>query len=491
MSNIKTVLVLGLGLHGGAIGTIEWLAKKDAKIIVSDTKSKEQLAPSIEKLKNIPNITYRFGNQDELNLNGIDIVIRNPAVPRKAAILERARTMGIPVEMDSSLFFEHCGTRDIIGVTGSKGKTTTASAIHAVMRTIDPKTIAIGIDGISPLGELLRQNSSDSPAIFELSSWRLEALQEKKISPHIGVCTSLYRDHLNTYKNFDEYINVKKQIIKDQRKNDIAILNADDERIRAWAKDVQGKLYWYSLKPLEDDKKGVWVNGNTVFINLPASSTPISSTFGVNGETPRVFPIGVFPAGRRIYSGSDIPHQAPHELRNKLPAILIGLLYGGNIQTIIAALAAMPPLAHRLQLIRTVGGVNYVNDSAATMPDATIAALSAYAEKPLILILGGSDKALEFEELAQKINAHKNIKHLVWLPGTATARMQEAIAAHTNAEQHDATTMDEAVQIASRLAHVGDTVLLSPGATSFGLFLHEFDRGNAFIRAIENIASEH
>ena len=470
------VLVLGLGLHGGAIGTIEWLAKQaclpgrqGATITISDTKTAEQLSSSVEKLRGIPNITFHFGNQDELSLDGIDMLVRNPAVPRKAPIIERARAAGIPVELDSSLFFVHCPSQDVIGITGSKGKTTTSSAIAHVLGALDRKTVAIGIDGISPLG-MLEEITAATPVVFEISSWRLEALQEKKISPHIAICTSLYRDHLNTYSSFDEYIEVKKQIIKDQTKKDIAILNADDERIRTWEDAVRGQLYWYSLRPLQDGEKGIWVDGDDVFVRTP--------TTAASGDSP-------LSKGEKFCSVSDIPHRAPHELRNKLPAILIALLREYSKEDILAAVASIPDLAHRLQLVRTVNGVDYVNDSAATMPDATIAALSAYCNKPLILIIGGSDKALEFEELAQAIKAYPNIKHLIWLPGTATERMKATVIPTTNASSHDAATMDEAVQTAADLAQPGDTVLLSPGATSFGLFLHEFNRGNAFIRAVE------
>lgn len=177
----KHVLVLGLGLHGGAIGTIEWLAKLGATITVSDTKTAEQLTSSIEKLKDMPNITFHFGNQDDIDLSGIDMVVRNPAVPRRAPIIERARAAGIPVEMDSSLFFAHSPSKDVIGITGSKGKTTTSSAIAHVLGALDRKTVAIGIDGISPLG-MLEEITAATPVVFEISSWRLEALQEKRLA---------------------------------------------------------------------------------------------------------------------------------------------------------------------------------------------------------------------------------------------------------------------------------------------------------------------
>lgn len=457
----KHVLVIGLGLHGGAIGTIQWLAKQGAVISVSDTKTEKQLASSVEKLKDIPDITYHFGTQDELFLDGVDMVIRNPGVPKKAPVLERARAMNIPVEMDSSLFFEQSVSNNSIGITGSKGKTTTSATIAHVLKALNPLTVAVGIDGVSPLG-MLDTVQEKSPVVFELSSWRLEALQEKNMSPHIAVATSIYKDHLNTYASFEEYIHTKKQIILNQQKDDIAILNADDETIRTWKQAVQGTLYWYSLHPLPEQEQGIWIDGETVYMN--ASQETIS-----------------------ICTVSDIPHTSEHELRNKLPAILIGILQEGDSADILQALTTMPALAHRLQLVRKVNEVSYINDSTATMPDATIAALKSFGENPLILILGGSDKALEFKALAQEISLHKNIKHLIWLPGTATDRMKQEILPVTTAHSYYASSMEEAVMTASQYAEEGDTVLLSPGATSFGLFVHEFDRGDAFMRAVKNI----
>ncbi len=458
----KHVLVLGLGLHGGAIGNIRWLAQQGARITVSDTKTREQLQPSIDKLSDVSNISFLFGNQDDISLDDVDAVLRNPAVPRKAPLLELAREKNIPVIMDSSIFFNQVGRQRIIGITGSKGKTTTSHAIFHVLKSIVSETTAVGIDGVSPLGELSNISSKTAPIVFEISSWRLEALQETQISPHIAVCTSIYKDHLNTYSSYEEYIDVKKQIIKDQAQDDIAILNYDDEIIRTWEKDVKGRLYWYSLKPLKNGAFGIWVDGGDVKTNWNNQNQTACSV-------------------------SDIPHSSPHELRNKLPTIFIALLHGATPEQIKTALATIPPLKHRMQLVREVDGVQYINDTTATMPDATIAALKAVSEKPLILILGGSDKALEFENLAQQIAQQKNLKHLIWLPGTATDRMKQEILPVTSAHSYYASSMEEAVSSASEFAKKGDIVLLSPGATSFGLFLHEFDRGDAFIKAVQHI----
>ena len=468
----KHILVLGLGLHGGAIGNIKWLASRGARITVSDTKTREQLESSVEKISDIPTINYLFGNQDQINLDDVDMVLRNPAVPRKAPILEQAREKNIPVMMDSSIFFDQVGRERIIGITGSKGKTTTSHAIFHVLKNFIPETTAVGIDGISPLGELEMIPSTTDPIIFEISSWRLEALQENHTSPHIAVCTSIYKDHLNTYTSYEEYIDVKKQIIKYQQENDIAILNYDDEIIRTWEKDVKGELFWYSLTPLPEGEQGIWIDGDT--INMAVDD----STRAKGDENTKT---------TTSCSISDIPHASEHELRNKLPAIFLAFLRGYNIEDIVDAVQKIPPLKHRMQLVREVNGVQYINDTAATMPDATIAALKSLKEKPLVLILGGSDKALEFQNLAQQISQQKNLKHLIWLPGTATDRMKQEILPVTHAHSYYASSMEEAVASASKFAKEGDTVLLSPGATSFGLFLHEFDRGEAFIKAVENL----
>ncbi len=463
-----TILVLGLGLHGGAIGTITWLASdacpkelRGARIIVADKKSREELAPSLEKLNHIPDITYVFGEHDSSILDGVTMIIRNPAVLRSLPLLEEARRRNIPIEMDSSLFFQYSPSASIIGITGSKGKTTTSSAIFHVLKSVFPDTIAVGIDGISPLLEL-PLIKKDATAVFELSSWRLEALQERNISPHIAVATSIYKDHLNTYDSFAHYIEVKKQIIRNQTPDDIAILNADDATLKTWEKDVKGSLYWFSLAPLPAAMQGIWVEDGEIHTNIASE------------HTPRIFV-------------SDIPHASPHELRNKLPSLLIALLQGVSLQDAARALADMKPMKYRLETIVTVRGVTYINDSAATMPDATIAALQALQEKPLVLILGGSDKALEFEGLSQAIATSRNIKALVWLPGTATERMKATVLRAASLPSYDASSMQEAVALAAKQASAGDIVLLSPGATSFGLFLHEFDRGYAFNRAIEGV----
>lgn len=455
----KKVTVMGLGLHGGALGTIQWLAERGAAITVTDLKTAKELEASVQKLVHLPGIRFVLGEHRVEDFTHADMVIRNPSVPRTSEFLQHARAAGVPVEMDSSLFFAHVPSNDIIGVTGSKGKTTTANAIAVLLKYLNPATVAVGMDGVSPLGELAAI-SPGGIVVFELSSWRLEALDEKTISPHTAVVTSLLRDHLNTYASFDEYVATKRVIVKYQLFPDIAILNYDDERLRTWG--GKARRFWYSLNG-DIPGDGIFVRGGDIVIRHTTQEIP-------------------------LFSLRDLPLHYPHEQRNLLPALLLGHLRGLAPDELKAGILRVHGLPHRLEHVVTKDGVTYVNDSAATMPDATIAALRSLADKTIVHILGGSDKALEFAELAE-VESRANIRALVWLPGTATKRMQEQLQAKIGPRVHvaEAASMEEAVRVAKEVAEGGDVVLLSPGATSFGLFKHEFDRGNRFRAAVKKL----
>lgn len=455
----KKVTVMGLGLHGGAVGTIKWLHEQGAKLKVTDMKTEEELAPSLEKLKDIMDVHYHLGGHKEGDFKDADLVIRNPAVPRKSKFIEIARQNGIPIEMDSSLFFKIAKPLKIIGVTGSKGKTTTATAIAELLKPKYAQAVLVGNDGVSPLAEV-GSVREDEPVVFELSSWRLEALDEYELSPEVAVVTSLYRDHLNTYDSYDHYIETKKTIIKHQGKDDLAILNADDKLVVKWQEDVKGNLLWYSTGSL-NSQEGIGIEDGIIKINLEGRETI------------------------EIISVDSLPVKSEHEIRNLLPGILLAHLHEVRSEEIIEVLKRFKTLPHRLESVRVIDGVEFINDSAATMPDATIAALRSLEQKPIVHILGGSDKALEYEELALQ-EVKRNIKALVFLPGTVTDNMKQIIsAAFANPPSIiDAENMKQAVDKAFEVASDGDTVLMSPAATSFGLFKHEFDRGDKFRKAV-------
>jgi len=449
----KKVTVMGLGVHGGAIGNIQWLHKRGAKVLVTDLKEGSELGVGLEKIKRLEGIELVLGEHRERDFAEADLVIRNPAVPRNSKWLEVAREAGVPVEMDSSLFIQ-LYPGEIIGVTGTKGKSTTTSVIA---RLLDIP--AVGIEGTSPLA-ILDEARDDSTAAFELSSWRLEALNGRDLAPDISVVTSIYRDHLNSYSSFAEYEETKKIIVKNQKRDDIAILNGDDPLLERWQSEIKGKLWWYGLTR----KKG-----NGIYV--------------VNGQIVVV----VDGADDTIMDRAMIPFRYDHELRNVLPGFLIGYLKRNDGDLVKTRLSNLKTLPHRMEQVLEFKGVEYINDSAATMPDATIAALQALGNRKIVHILGGNDKELDFTQWA-KLQAKADIRYLIWLPGNITDEMKRLLGGQgVGWQSYDASSMNEAVEKAAAVAKSGDVVLMSPGATSFGSFKNEFDRGDKFKEAVRRL----
>jgi UDP-N-acetylmuramoylalanine--D-glutamate ligase len=369
--------------------------------------------------------------------------------------------------MDSGLFFKEIGSSRIIGVTGSKGKTTTSHAIATLLARQEPDIASVGIDGVSPLGKVEDLRAKTGSIIFELSSWRLEALDEMQVSPATAVVTSLYHDHLNTYESFDDYIKTKQVIFRYQTAADRCLLNADDPFIRRWRALVPSRLFWYSVHDLKEGE-GIFVRNGTIMIRLFDKSGVVNHS---------------------LFAWDALPLPSLHERRNLLPGILLAFLTGAQVPAIQQQITRITRLPHRLELVKTIRGIRFVNDSAATIPDATMAALDALGATPIVHILGGGDKQLDFEALAQR-EAKAQIKALVLLPGTASAKMKEQLLKSKRyPEIREVSSMPEAVETASHLATAGDTVLLSPGATSFGLFQHEFDRGDQFREAVKELSA--
>jgi UDP-N-acetylmuramoylalanine--D-glutamate ligase len=236
----KKVVVMGLGTLGGGVGTARFFAKKGARVVVTDLKSREELKTSVEELSQYP-IEYILGNHREEDFIKADLIIKNPSVPSSSPFIELARKNNIRVEMAESLFMELSPTKNIIGVTGTRGKSTTSQMIYEIIKTAGRKVVLGGnVKGIATL-ELLGAIDDSYYVVLELSSWMLEGFGWNKVSPWISVITNIYPDHLNRYKGMDEYINDKKNIYKFQKKDDILILNKDDKTSQNFASEAPGR----------------------------------------------------------------------------------------------------------------------------------------------------------------------------------------------------------------------------------------------------------
>lgn len=457
----KRVVVMGLGLHGGGVGVVKFLAKQRAKILVTDLKTRKELKESIDKLATakvaktgkIAKIQYVLGKHRVGDFKNSDLIIKNPGVPKDSKYLKIAKKNKVPIETDIGIFFELCPSKKIIGITGTKGKSTTATLIANLLTTKHRVVLAGNIR--SSVLEELPKIDKNTVVVLELSSWQLEDLKPHKKSPPIAIITNIMQDHLNRYKGMGDYIKAKKLIFKFQKPEDILILNSDDKIVKKFAKNSRAKTIFYSKKQ-------------------------------------------AMPTGRQA---NKYLNQAKliweHNLSNISAAIAVAKLFKISYPLIKRVLRNFKSIEGRLEFIKEINGVKYYNDTTATTPEATIAALKSFSQhcKKIILIAGGTDKNLNFEELAKAIL--KQVKLLILLPGTATEKMLKKLKINLPAGEAGSQklkiniilskNMTRAVKIANDAAQKGDIVLLSPGCASFGLFKHEFDRGERFLQCIKNL----
>lgn len=459
----KRVTVFGLGLNTGGVGAVRFLAKAGAReIIVTDIKKREELLPSLEKLKNYKNVTYVLGQHRPEDFTRVDMVIKNPRVPWTNEYVKLAQKSGIPVEMDSSIFFA-LAKAPIIGVTGSKGKTTTAALISHILEQAEKKVVRVGLDRISVLDELSKI-SPDSLVVFELSSWRLSALAHLKKSPSLAVLTNLYPDHLDYYRSLEGYYADKKIILEYQEKRDRLIANKDNEAVRELVREAPGKVIWFSQAPLEGEEEGVWQEEGKIMKRQ-------------EGVTEELFPL------------PQLSTASSQEIENVLAATAAVLVFGIAPQTIKNAIEKFPGVPHRMEKVGEHSGIAYYNDTAATIPEAAIRALHSF-RRPVILLAGGSNKGLDFSLFAEEIRKHT--KKTILFQGDATekilAKLRESLSPQSEVEDFPVVeSMAEALRLAQENAQPGDVILLSPGATSFGIFQNEFDRGEQFRKGVKSL----
>jgi UDP-N-acetylmuramoylalanine--D-glutamate ligase len=458
----KKVTVFGLGLNMGGVGTVRFAAEHGAReIVVTDIKTREELAPSIEKLEKYKHITYVLGQHRPEDFSHTDLVIKNPGIPWTNEYIKLAEKSGVPVEMDSSLFFRFCKA-PIIGVTGTKGKTTTATLIAHILERVGRDVVRVGIGQVGVLSALAKV-TPESVVVFELSSWRLSALGRMKQSPHIAVLTNLYSDHLNYYGTMQAYAADKRFIFLFQKNNDVLVANIDSGFVRDMAQDTPGNLGWFSATgPIDGD--GVWRADGMLFTSM-------------QGKESVLLPI------------EKVPLKGEHNISNVLAAAGAALAAGLTIEEIRSGIESFPGVPHRLERIAEKRGVRYFNDTAATIPEAAIAALRVF-DQPVILIAGGSDKRLEFGAFADEILARS--KALILFKGAGTDKLIQALKERLPESEKEyrfvvVESMGKAVELAARGADEGDTVLLSPGAASFGIFRNEFDRGEQFTARVEEL----
>jgi UDP-N-acetylmuramoylalanine--D-glutamate ligase len=456
----KKVLVMGLGLYeeGSGIAATKFLLSAGAKVTVTDLKTKEQLADQIKRLgASAKNIKWVLGCHHEADFKSADLIIKNPGVPRTSKFLKIVSTKKIPVYTDISLFFELFDRSRIIGITGTRGKSTTTTLIHELIKTVDRGAIIGGNIKKSPLLQL-KSIKQRSVAILELSSWMLESLESIKKSPHIAVFTNIYPDHLNTYDGLSDYIEAKKNIFKFQTLQDYLVISRDNPSALKAGRKTPSQRYWFSKKYFAQEN-GVYIKNGWIY-------------FRQNGRE------------QKICSVKNVFLLGEHNLENVLAAVAVAMIFGVKPVVIKKLLGQFKGVADRLEFLREVSGVKYYNDTTSTTPEATMAALKALGKKKnIVLIAGGSDKGLKFGELAKLIK--KSCREVVLLKGAGTDRLKRFLS--SGVTYSEVASMAEAIGLAKTFAKRGEIVLLSPACASFGMFKNEFDRGDQFKKIIKSL----
>jgi UDP-N-acetylmuramoylalanine--D-glutamate ligase len=453
----RRVLLLGLGSRQGGLGVARYLVEAGARVRVTDQRSEDDLRESIANLADLP-IEFTLGRHDEEDIRWADIIVRNPAVPHESPWLLMARSFDKPVEMEMTLFFRAC-QGPIAGVTGTKGKTTVTTLLAAMLRQHWPHSVLAGNMGVSALSQL-RAITPDTPVAIELSSFQLEGLNEHRMSPPVAVLTSISPDHLDRYPSYEAYARTKSAIFAHQSVSDWAIVGhatVPDSILSA----IVARQATFGSEPRRDASHALWVE-NERFSGRWNDS-----------------PVDLGPVANLRLPGM-------HSRLNALAAAAAALAMGASEQHIQRAIAGFSGVAHRLETVATVAGIEYVNDTAATAPAAAVAALQAYSGREIIAIVGGSDKKLSMESLADALASSASA--VILLDGAATPTLDQLLRDRAHAAvEGPFGSMQEAVRCAARLARPGGVVLLSPGTASFGMFRDEFHRGEAFRAAVADI----
>lgn len=444
----KRITVMGLGLLGG-IGDIRFLAEQRAELTVTDLKSPEELRPSILELAKYPNIKYTLGHHDLDDFRDRDLVIMAPSTPLDSIYTAEARRNSIPITMWAALFarFAREMGAPIVGVTGTRGKTTTTEIIAHVLRGAGKKIVVGGnVSGTAMLPQL-PELSADAYVVLELDSWKIQGFREERLSPDVGVFTTFYADHLNYYRGNPEaprdieesmrlYLEDKAQIFLHQGEGDTIVLGEQAAPIvlEAYEEQIRSRI-----------------------IVAHASDLPADWHLRIPGR---------------------------HNRSNAACAMFALRALGLGDEEIRAGLTNFAGVPDRLELVREVDRVAYYNDTTATTPEATIAALQALDpdnKKNIILIMGGSEKNLDMHELLREIPLH--CKKVLLLAGAGTDRIKNDLP-----DTMIYHSLADAVAAARADAAPGDTVLMSPAFASFGMFRNEYDRGEQFRNLVKSLS---
>lgn len=423
----RRVTVVGLGRFGGGIGVTRWLHGRGATVTVSDQAEPADLVESIAQLEDL-DVKLHLGGHESADFLDTDLLVVSPAVPPDMPLLVQAREKGIPQTTEMNLFLARC-PGNIVGITGSVGKSTTTTMLGAMLATRYPTHVGgnIGVCLLDRTGDI----GPGDMVVLELSSFQLEWTPQVAVSPHIAVVTNLQPNHLDRHGTMDAYGQAKQNITRFQDIDDVLVLNRADPSLADWATLAPGRVEWF-------DPAG----GEAFELSLP----------------------GV------------------HNQANAQAAWAAARLLGISRDTAAEALQHLAPLPHRLEFVGEYDRVRYYNDSKSTTPSGSIVAIEAFPPGQVVLLLGGYDKGLDYAPLAAVALARAAAVVTFGAAGETIARAFSACQG--GCDVHRAAGFDEAVATARSLARQRQVVLLSPGCASYDEFVNYEHRGRRFVHLV-------
>ena len=439
------VLVVG-GRRSGVYASI--LAKTKGFNVFLTEKAVNDEVKSYEPLLKKYGIPYEFGNHSFDKFYNFDLVVLSPGVPKDAPIVKFLDNSGKKIIGELEFANMFAPNTEVVAITGTNGKSTTTALTGSIFKLFEPSTVVGGNLG-TPYSELLLHNPNPKYAVLETSCFQLETIEQ--YHPKVSVFLNLTEDHLDRYKTMAEYFEVKKRIFMNQNENDFAVLNFEDENLFELSKTLKPKVFFFS--PKNKVERGTFLFKDEIFFRDAKNKKP-----------------------QKIIDRSSIKLPGLHNVENVLASITAAKLMNIPVEIIKEGIETFKGLEHRLEFVRALNGVTYVNDSKSTTPDSTIKALEAFNEK-VILILGGSSKNNSFKKLVEMFDSH--VKFLILLGETADEIEKAAKSAHFD-KYAKVKTLKEAVEFAKAMAKSGDIVLLSPACASFDMFKNFEDRGEKF-----------
>lgn len=434
----KRALVVGLGRTGEAVCT--FLLKRGARVKISEQKTAEELSHHFHFWQE-KGVEIESGGHTLQSFLEANMIIPSPGVPYLSE-LEEAKNKGIPILSEIELAFRFLKGK-VVGITGTNGKSTTATLVHKILTEGGFRSHLAGNIGI-PLIQFVEQSHPEDIYVTELSSFQLKYVE--KFRAGVSVFLNISPDHLDWHTDFTDYFESKKNLLLKQKKEDTAILNRDDPRV--WSLRNLGEFQVVGFSQQNKLTRGCWVRNDWIIL----------------GDEKQ----------ERLMKMGEVPLLGTHNRENIMASALVGHVFGISPSTIREAIKGFKGLEHRLEKVLALGNVEFYNDSKATNVDATLKSILSFDE-PIILILGGRDKGGNFSLLKKPIK-HR-VKTII-LIGEAKEKIEKSL--NGTAPMMKASDLREAVVLAYSAAQPRGVVLLAPGCTSFDMFQNFEERGRAF-----------